>query len=177
VVVHHALAGSVAETVRLGEFFERLETYFEGDGRIIDQAYQARLGDGMIRCYMVHGEVVGFGQQYVTALLPSATGRSPSPRVMYDAHKPEFQSLRTQLEVNWIPELLLRLDIRTEQLPAIWDADFLYGPKNKQGDDTYVLCELNVSCVFPFPDPALPALARATARAADNARRSRAPEG
>ena len=41
------------------------------------------------------------------------------------------------------------------QLPVIWDADFLYGPKDTDGIDTYVLCEINVSSVYPFPDDAL----------------------
>lgn len=31
------------------------------------------------------------------------------------------------------------------QLPVIWDADFLYGSKDTDGIDTYVLCEINVS--------------------------------
>ena len=33
---------------------------------------------------------------------------------------------------------------RHETLPAIWDADFLYGPKNAAGD-AFVLCEINVA--------------------------------
>jgi hypothetical protein len=37
------------------------------------------------------------------------------------------------------------LQITAEELPLIWDADFLYGPKNFDGEDTYVLCEINVS--------------------------------
>ena len=37
-------------------------------------------------------------------------------------------------------------------LPVLWDADFLYGPRTASGDDTYVLCEINVSSVIPFPD-------------------------
>jgi len=54
------------------------------------------------------------------------------------------------------------LDIDRECLPVIWDADFLYGPKTASGEDTYVLCEINVSSVYPFPDSALEPLARAT---------------
>jgi hypothetical protein len=44
---------------------------------------------------------------------------------------------------------------------VIWDADFLYGPKNASGDDTYVLCEINASSTFAFPEHAMPAVARA----------------
>jgi hypothetical protein len=52
------------------------------------------------------------------------------------------------------------LDIRTEALPLIWDADFLYGPKTQSGEETYVLCEINVSSVFPIPDNAPGEVAR-----------------
>jgi hypothetical protein len=47
-------------------------------------------------------------------------------------------------------------------LPVIWDAEFMYGPKDPAGADTYVLCEINVSSVYPFPDEALAPLAAAT---------------
>ena len=57
------------------------------------------------------------------------------------------------------------LEVDTASLPALWDADFLFGPKDRAGEDTSVLCEINVSAVFPFPDEALEPLARAaTAR-------------
>jgi hypothetical protein len=45
---------------------------------------------------------------------------------------------------------------------VLWDCDFLLGPKNDSGDDAYVLCEINVSSVAPFPDSALSAIAQAT---------------
>jgi hypothetical protein len=43
------------------------------------------------------------------------------------------------------------LGISPEELPVIWDADFLFGPKTAAGHDTWVLCEINVSAVWPFP--------------------------
>ena len=46
-------------------------------------------------------------------------------------------------------------------LPVIWDADFLFGPKTDAGDDTYVLCEINASSTFAFPEHAMPAVAGA----------------
>ena len=54
------------------------------------------------------------------------------------------------------------VDVDEAALPALWDADFLYGPKTPSGDDTYVLCEINVSAVLPFPPEAPPKLAHAT---------------
>ena len=53
------------------------------------------------------------------------------------------------------------LDLATTQLPVIWDADFLYGPKTSAGDNTYVLCEINASSTFAFPDHAMPTVAEA----------------
>jgi hypothetical protein len=55
------------------------------------------------------------------------------------------------------------LGLDTVSLPIIWDADFLYGPRTAAGDDTYVLCEINVSSCFALPDQAPAAIARLTA--------------
>jgi hypothetical protein len=52
------------------------------------------------------------------------------------------------------------LGIVRSDLPIIWDADFLYGPRTSSGDDTYILCEINVSSVFAIPDQAPAAIAR-----------------
>jgi hypothetical protein len=40
----------------------------------------------------------------------------------------------------------------------------MYGPKGASGEDTYVLCEINGSEVYPFPDEALMPLAEETLR-------------
>jgi hypothetical protein len=37
---------------------------------MIDQAYQERLTEGMIRCYLVVDQVEGFGHQAINALFP-----------------------------------------------------------------------------------------------------------
>jgi len=71
-----------------------------------------------------------------------------------------FQALRTKMETEWTPQMMQLLDIDAESLPIIWDADFLYGPRTASGEDTYVLCEINVSSVFPFPDQAPSEIAR-----------------
>jgi hypothetical protein len=64
------------------------------------------------------------------------------------------------MEAEWTPQMMQLLDIDAESLPIIWDADFLYGPRTASGEDTYVLCEINVSSVFPFPEQAPPEIAR-----------------
>jgi len=52
------------------------------------------------------------------------------------------------------------LGIDTDRLPVLWDCDFLLGPKDELGKDTYVLCEINVSSVSPFPESAVMPMAR-----------------
>ena len=58
------------------------------------------------------------------------------------------------MESEWTPQMMQLLGIERERLPIIWDADFLFGPRNAAGEDSYVLCEINVSSVTPVPDQA-----------------------
>jgi hypothetical protein len=50
--VLHAQRGSVPEQLPLREFMTRCEAYFGWGGCIIDQPFQPRLPEGMIRCYI-----------------------------------------------------------------------------------------------------------------------------
>jgi len=62
---------------------------------------------------------------------------------------------------------------RSRRAPVIWDADFMYGAKDAAGEDTHVLCEINISEVYPFPDEALIPLAEETLRRVHARRLSR----
>jgi hypothetical protein len=165
--VRHAKRGSPEEVMALAEFYERCGRYFVGDGRMVDQAYQERLPEGMTRCYLVHDQVVGFGHQAVNMLYPSPPGASPQdaplpgPRLYHPSTESRFQVLKRVLEVEWIPAAQRLLAIETKDLPLLWDCDFLLGPKTATGADTYVLCEINTSSVSPFPDSAVAPLAKA----------------
>ena len=177
--VRHARRGSVDEVLPLGEFLARCEPYFEGNGRLINQAYQPRLPEGMIRCYLVHDKVAGFGHQAVNALCPAPPGApadtvpATSPRRYHPPSLPQFQRLKRTLETEWVPQLQRLLHIDTASLPVIWDCDFLLGPRDAAGDDTHVLCEINVSCVSPFPDSAIDVIANASLERVREARHLR----
>ena len=166
--VRHALRGSMEQDVPISDFFTQCEGYFAGEGRIIDQAYQERLADGMIRCYLVRDKVVGFGRQAINALYPAPHGADPAdapqpgPRLYYPPWMPQFQSIKTKMEEEWLGALCHTLEMNAESLPMIWDADFLYGPRIAAIEDTYVLCEINVSSVYPFPNEAIEPLASET---------------
>jgi hypothetical protein len=86
----------------------------------------------------------------------------PAPKTMFPPDHPQFASLRDQLETQWLPAMLQRVEVPVANLPALWDIDFLLGPKTDDGDDTYVLCEINASCITPFPPETPAKLASAT---------------
>jgi hypothetical protein len=168
ITVLEARRGSMPETLPLENFISRCEAYFGWGGCIIDQPFQSRLPDGMIRCYMGVDKVVGFGHQKIKALIPpppeglDALAAQPGPRNMHGPDASQFQALRTKMEAEWTPQMMEVLGLERDSLPIIWDADFLYGPRNTMGEDTYVLCEINVSSVFAVPDEAPSAIARLT---------------
>jgi len=164
--VLEATRGSVPDELPLPDFMTRCEAYFEAGGCIVDQPFQPRLPDGMIRCYMGTDKVVGFGHQYIKALIPptpegpDSPAAQPGPRIMHGPDAAPFQALRVKMEQEWAPQMMQLLDLGAVSLPIIWDADFLYGPRTASGEDTYVLCEINVSSCFAIPDQAPAAIAR-----------------
>ena len=174
--VLHAQRGSKPEEMRLGGFMARCEPYLASDGCIVDQPFQPRLPDGMIRCYMGVDKVVGFGHQFIKALIPpppegpDSPAAQPGPRIMHGADAEQFQALREKMEAEWTPQMMKILGIDAASLPIIWDADFLYGPRTASGDDSYVLCEINVSSVFAIPDQAPAAIAHLALRRLRSAR-------
>jgi hypothetical protein len=171
--VRHAKRGSPEELIAHDAFLEQCRGYFSATGGMIDQAYQSRLAEGMVRCYLVRDRVAGFGEQLVNMLYPSPAGTPsgkaplPGPRHYFPPTRPDFQRLKDMLERRWVDELCQVVGLDKSRLPVLWDADFLYGPKDADGADTYVLCEINTSSVYPFPPDAMaPLVADTLARLA-----------
>jgi hypothetical protein len=162
--VQQAARGSLPEVVPLSTFLDRCEPYFAEGGLMVEQPFQARLAEGMIRVYLCHDEVVGFAHQYPTGLMPPApggTGRASTGKVFEAASAAGYHGLRERMESDWVPELQRIVGVDRHLLPVIWDADFLYGPKTGSGEDTYVLCEINASSTFAFPEHSMPTVAQA----------------
>ena len=181
--VLHAQRGSIPEDMRLQDFMARCEPYFSAGGCVVDQPFAPRLPEGMMRCYMGTDKVVGFGHQLIKALIPpppegaDSPAAQPGPRIMHGADATPFQQLRAKMENEWTPQMMQVLGIDAASLPIIWDADFLYGPRTAAGEDTYVLCEINVSSCFAIPDQAPAAIARLVARRLRDARGAGARSG
>ena len=163
VVVQHAVGAGEPEAVALGEFIARCRPYFDNAGSMVEQPFQPRLGEGMIRVYLCHDRVVGFAHQYPRGLFPPReAARLPTEKVFLSADEPTYQRLRDRLETEWLAELQHLATVETNDLPLIWDVDFLLGPTDADGHDTYVLCEINASSTFAFPEHAMPRVAQAT---------------
>ncbi|MBO9649403.1 MAG: Cj0069 family protein [Variovorax sp.] len=154
--VRHAQRGSEEERIDLPALLQRMAPYFEpvNGGHMIDQAWQPRLVDGMVRAYLVEDRVAGFGHQAINALYPVQSGEPapvPGPRLYHDADLPQFQTLKHLLETQWVDQLRERVGLTRDQLPLLWDCDFMFGEPAAGQGDRYVLCEINVSSVSPFP--------------------------
>jgi hypothetical protein len=142
----------------LAALFAARASDFTEAGGLVDQAWQPRVGEGMVRCYMAGERLAGFGVQSVRALVPPGAGAG-GPRLYSGPADPRFPRLKGLMERDWTPGLCRTLGIDPGDLPAIWDADLLLGPKRAGGEDSYVLCEINASSAFPMPDEAPAAIA------------------
>ena len=166
-VQHAAARDGTTEDLGLEDFVERMRPYFEGSGHLIDQAFASRVSEGMVRAYLVKDEVVGFARQYADRgdqnremVPPDRVFGIPAAKTMREADDDEFACLRSSLEHEWVPGMANLLNLSSTELPLLWDADFLFGPRD-DGKDTFLLCEINVSCVSPYPDAAPQNLAAA----------------
>src|SRR6476620_9062137 len=94
-----------SEELALDEFLDRCVEYFE-DGCVIDQPFQARLSEGVVRCYMASYRCAGFGHQKVKALVDAPAARAEAgPRRYTSNADPRFQRLRQLMEAKWTPQL------------------------------------------------------------------------
>ena len=163
--VRHAQRGSEEESMDMPALVQRMAPYFDSEngGHMIDQAWQPRIVEGMVRAYLVEGRVTGFGVQAVNALYPGAPGQPPppaGPRLYHGADLPPFQRLKALLETEWVEQLRTRVGLPRDRLPLLWDCDFMLGEPDAAGD-RYVLCEVNVSSVSPFPPSSIPVIVEA----------------
>lgn len=160
-LVRHAQRGCTAEHTDWPGLVQRLAPYFEpgAGGHMVDQAWQPRVAEGMVRAYLVEDRVAGFGHQAVNALHPDSA--LPGPRLYHGADLEPFQGLRQRLESGWVAQLCRRVGLDRSRLPLLWDCDFMPGTADGDEDRRHVLCEINVSSVAPFPPSCIGPLVQA----------------
>ncbi len=157
-IQHAAPRDDITEDVDLGAFMARWDGFFVDGGGLIDQPFVSRVSDGMIRVYLVRDQVVGFAlQQPDPAMDPDRVLGLPSGKTMFNEDYPAFGSFAP----NWNetgcpacshPQRCRQTISRSSGTPTSSTA---------RRADAYLLCEINVSSVLPFPPHAPSALARA----------------
>jgi len=153
----HAKEGNVERTFSFEDFYKEFESYFLHNDLLIDQEWNQNINNGMVRCYLTGTKVSGFGYQEVNALYDSTKNSSagyipPGKRFYYSQNCALFRDLKDLMENKWVPQLQEKLFIQNEMMPVIWDADFFINEVNSVNTIAkYSLCEINVSCVSPFP--------------------------
>ncbi|MFI5406687.1 MAG: Cj0069 family protein [Nitrososphaerales archaeon] len=157
----HATTGNEEKTYSLKDFNNEFKSFFSNNGKLIDQEWNENTVNGMVRCYLSGTKVAGFGYQEINALYElnnNATGTyfPPSKRYYFTEHCGMYNDLKELMENKWVPQLQEILSIKQNQLPVIWDADFFINDTNTSNiAGKYSLCEINVSCVSPFPPSAI----------------------
>ena len=82
----------------LADFMRGRKAYFTTSGCIVDQPFQPRLPDGMIRCYIGVDQAIGFGHQFIKARIPpppdgpDSEAAQPGLRVMHSVAAPAVPS-------------------------------------------------------------------------------------
>jgi hypothetical protein len=155
VTVIHAIAGNEKRILSLSDFYDEFKPFFLNNGLLIDQEWNKNTVNGMVRCYLAGTKVAGFGYQEINALYElndKAPFLPPGKRYYFTENCGLFNDLKEIMENKWVPQLQKSLSIAENMMPVIWDADFFINNiTGKTAVGKYTLCEINVSCVSPFP--------------------------
>lgn len=132
------------EERELGDFMDFCDQYIEGDnGMLVDMRFMPRIVEGEIRIllvgphpvFVVHKKPAEGGDNFSATLFSGA-------KYTYD--KPENWQELIDMFAEARPVIAEKLG--GENIPLIWTADFMLADA-EDGGDTYVLGEINCSCV------------------------------
>ena len=157
ITIIHAKDSNEEKVLSKNDFYNEFKPFFFNDGLLIDQEWNNNIVNGMVRCYLSGLKVAGFGYQEINAFYElNNKSYLPSKRYYYTENCGLFSDLKKIMENEWVPELQKGLSIDGNMLPVIWDADFFINEINSINvNKKYTLCEINVSCVSPFPPSAI----------------------
>lgn len=132
------------EYFELGEFITFCEKYIVGEnGMLVDMRFMPRIKEGEIRILLVGDEPI-----FVVHKVPNdeedAFSATLFSGAQYRYDTPEQWHDLIQVFKNSLPMIAKKLG--GFNIPLIWTADFMLD-YDKEGNDTYVLGEINCSCV------------------------------
>ncbi|WP_459588094.1 Cj0069 family protein [Corynebacterium camporealensis] len=130
---------------KLGDFMDFCDQYIIGDnGMLVDMRFMPRIVEGEIRILLVGDEPV-----FIVHKKPAEGGDSFSATLFsgakYTYDKPESWPELLDMFEKARPVIADKLG-DTDDVPLIWTADFMLAD-GEDGEDTYVLGEINCSCV------------------------------
>jgi len=165
--VVHAISGNEQRLLSKDGFHQEFKPYFDNDGLLVNQQWADGIINGMVRCYITGTKVSGFGYQESVALNPQTNdpgspSRPVSRRYYFSEDCGLFQDLRGIMESKWIPQLQDIHAIPDAMMPMLWDIDLFINDVNAtDAKRKYTICEINVSCVSPFPPSSVGHIVRA----------------
>ncbi|MGP5117999.1 Cj0069 family protein, partial [Corynebacterium casei] len=132
------------EIRELGEFMEFCDRYIIGDnGMLVDMRFMSRIVEGEIRILLVGAEPV-----FVVHKKPAEGGDNFSATLFsgakYSYDTPEAWQDLVDMFAEARPVIAEKLG--GDNIPLVWTADFMLAD-DADGNDTYVLGEINCSCV------------------------------
>ena len=132
------------EVRELGDFMDFCDQYIIGDnGMLVDMRFMPRIVEGEVRVLMVGPHPV-----FVVHKKPAAGGDNFSATLFsgakYTYDKPEDWQELVDMFAEARPVIAEKLG--GDNIPLIWTADFMLDDA-EDGGDTYVLGEINCSCV------------------------------
>ncbi len=133
------------ETRELGEFMSFCDQYIVGDnGMLVDMRFMPRISEGEIRILLVGPHPV-----FVVHKKPAEGGDAFSATLFsgakYTYNKPEEWQDLVDMFAEARP--VIAENLGGDNIPLIWTADFMLADDDETGKDTYVLGEINCSCV------------------------------
>ncbi|WP_115685193.1 Cj0069 family protein [Corynebacterium senegalense] len=133
------------ETRQLGEFMDFCDQYIIGDnGMLVDMRFMPRITEGEIRILLVGPHPV-----FVVHKKPAEGGDAFSATLFsgakYTYNKPEEWQDLVDMFAEARP--VIAENLGGDNIPLIWTADFMLADDDETGADTYVLGEINCSCV------------------------------
>lgn len=132
----------------LGKFMKFCHHYIEGDnGMLVDMRFMPRITEGEIRILMVGNEPI-FVVHKQPVQEKDAFSATIASGAEYTYYKPEEYAELVGKFVNSIPMISDKLG-KIKNTPIIWTGDFMLDT-DEEGNDTYVLGEMNCSCVGFF---------------------------
>ena len=132
----------------LGDFIDFCEQYTEGEnGMLVDMRFMPRITEGEIRILMVANDPI-FVVHKKPADEADAFSATIGSGATYTYHQPEEYKKLVDSFVESIPMISEKLG-EIKEPPLIWTGDFMLDT-DENGEDTYVLGEINCSCVGFF---------------------------